>query len=174
MENFEFSSLITVFISGIFGLIVAIVTWRLANKREKQKFNLEFAKTELKDKEELYISILASIDKTVKYTTRGKDYSELIDENAIILAKAKLLATKKINIQLEEIYDIIKVWSSNYSQSLPKKIEGMNMGIISTEDLKYREKAEEIIPLLQKAMGELVEEIKVELNKLSSEIKNNL
>lgn len=174
MENFDFSSLITVFVSGVFGLIVAIVTWRLANKREKQKFNLEYAKIELKDKEELYISILVSIDKTVKYTTREKDYSELINENALMLAKAKLLATKEINIQLENIHDIIEVWSSNYRQSLPKRIEGINMGIISTEDSKYRKKAEEIIPHLQKAMGELVDEIKSELNKLRNEIKSNL
>lgn len=174
MENFDFSSLITVFVSGVFGLIVAIVTWRLANKREKQRFNLEYAKTELKDKEELYISILVSIDKTVKYTTREKDYSELINENALMLAKAKLLATKEINVQLENIQDIIEVWSSNYRQSLPKRIEGINMGIISTEDSKYRKKAEEIIPHLQKAMGELVDEIKSELNKLRNEIKSNL
>ena len=174
MGNFDLSSLITVFTSGIFGLIVAIVTWKLANKREKRKFNLEFARTELKDKEELYISILASIDKTVKYTTREKDYSELINENALMLAKAKLLAPKEINIQLEKIYDIIEAWSSNYRQSLPKRIEGVNMGVISTEDVKYRKKAEEIIPHLQKAMGELVGEIKSELNKLRDEIKNNV
>lgn len=173
MENFDFSSLITVFVSGIFGLMVAIVTWRLANKREKQKFNLEFAKTELKDKEELYISILASIDKTVRYTTREIDYSDLIDENTLILAKSKLLATKKINIQLEEIHDIIEVWSSNYRKSLPKRIEGIDMGIISTEDSKYRKKAKELIPHLQKAMGELVDEIKSELNILKAEIKNS-
>jgi hypothetical protein len=174
MENFDFSSLITVFISGIFGLIVAIVTWTLANKREKQKFNLEFAKTELKDKEELYTSILASLDKTVRYTTRGKDYSELINENTLILAKSKLLATKKINIQLEEIHNIIEVWSSNYRQSLPKRIDGIDLGIISSEDSKYREKAEKLIPHLQKAMGKLVDEIKSELNKLKAEIKNNV
>jgi hypothetical protein len=174
MENFDFSSLITVFISGIFGLIVAIVTWSLAIKREKQKFNLEFAKTELKDKEELYISILASIDKTVRYTTREKDYSDLINENTLILAKSKLLATKKINVQLEEIHDIIEVWSSNYRQSLPKRIDGIDMGIISSEDSKYRKKAEELIPHLQKAMGKLVDEIKSELNKLKIEIKNNV
>lgn len=174
MENFDFSSLITVFISGIFGLIVAIVTWRLAIKREKQKFNLEFAKTELKAKEELYVSILASIDKTVKYTSRAKDYSDLIDENTLILAKSKLLSTKKINIKLEEIHDIIEVWSSNYRQSLPKRIDGIDMGIITSEDSKYRKKAEKLIPHLQKAMGELVEEIKYELNKLSEEIKKNV
>lgn len=174
MEKFDISSLITVFISGIFGLIVAIVTWRLANKREKQKFNLEFAKTELKDKEELYTSILASIHKSVRYTKGQNDYSDLIDENTLILAKSKILATKKINIQLEEVHDIIEVWSSIYSQSLPKRIDGTDMGIISSEDSKYREKAEELIPHLQKAMGKLVVEIKTELNKLKVEIKNNI
>lgn len=40
MENAESSNIIpllTVFISGIFGLIVAIVTWKLANHRENRR-----------------------------------------------------------------------------------------------------------------------------------------
>ncbi|MDY7393769.1 hypothetical protein UMM65_00805 [Aureibaculum sp. 2210JD6-5] len=144
--------------------------------QQKRKTKIQFGirKNRIESQRELYISILASIDKTVRYTTREKDYSDLIDENTIILAKSKLLATKKINIKLEEIHDIIQVWSSNYRQSLPKRIDGIEMGIITSEDSKYRKKAEELIPHLQKTMGELVEEIKSELNKLSEEIKKNI
>ena len=36
------SKLITVLISGIFGLVVAVITWVLANFRENKKFKREF------------------------------------------------------------------------------------------------------------------------------------
>lgn len=170
-DNLYFIPILTVFISGLFGLLVAIVTWNLAIKREKEKFKQDLALREFKEKEELYISILSSLDKTVKYTKTGKDYSELYNDLTFITAKSKLLATKNINEKFSEISDILFIWSSTYRQSLPKKVGGTDFGIVTNLDNEHREKADEIYPELLKSISDLVTLIKKELNYLKNEIK---
>ncbi|APQ18802.1 hypothetical protein [Maribacter hydrothermalis] len=170
-DNINFIPILTVFLSGLFGLLVAYITWNLASKREKEKFKQELAFREFKEKEELYISILSSLDKTVKFTKTGKDYSELFNDLTFISAKSKLLATESINIKFSEISDILYVWSSRYRQSLPKKVGGTDYGIVTNLDNEHREKADEIYPELIKSINDLVSIIKKELNYLKNELK---
>lgn len=170
-DNIYFIPILTVFLSGLFGLLVAYITWNLASKREKEKFKQDLALREFKEKEELYISILSSIDKTVKFTKTGKDYSELFNDLTFISAKSKLLATKSINSKFSEVSDILYVWSSRYRQSLPKKVGGTDFGILTNLDNEHREKADEIYPELSKSINDLVSLIKTELNYLKNEIK---
>jgi hypothetical protein len=170
-NNIYFIRILTAFLSGLFGLLVAVVTWNLASKREKEKFKQDLSLREFKEKEELYISILSSFDKTVRYTKSGKDYSDLFNDLTLITAKSQLLATKKINKKVSEISNVLYVWSSNYRQSLPEKIEGTNFGMVSNFDSEYKEKADEVYPELLKLINELVDVIKKELNYLKNEIK---
>lgn len=170
-NNLYFIPILTVFLSGLFGLLVAVVTWNLASKREKEKFKQDLKLREFKEKEELYVSILSSLDKTVRFTKIGKDYVELYNDFTFITAKSQLLATESINKKFSEISDILYVWSSKYKQSLPKKVGGTDFGIVTNLDNEHREKADEIYPELIKSINELVTLIKKELNYLKNEIK---
>ncbi len=144
MENLEnnlyFTPILTVFLSGLFGLLVAVVTWNLASKREREKFKQDLALREFKEKEELYISILSSLDKTVRFTKIGNDYVNLYNDFTFITAKSQLLATESINIKVSEISEILYAWSSKYKQSLPKKVGGTDFGIVTNNSNKYKQR----------------------------------
>lgn len=64
------SKLITVLISGIFGLVVAVITWVLANFRENKKFKRDFEISKLNEIKELYVYTLTSIDKIIRVTKK--------------------------------------------------------------------------------------------------------
>lgn len=164
-------AILTVFISGLFGLIVAIVTIELVDRRENRKFKKEMALRDYKEHEELYISILSSLDKIVKYTHTGKEYEELFEELTYISAKSQLLAAKKVNEVFSEVSEILYVWTTEYKESLPIKIGGSNRGLITNLENKHKEKADEIYPELIKSINELVRVIKIELINLKDTIK---
>ncbi|MEQ8909391.1 MAG: hypothetical protein RIC95_09375 [Vicingaceae bacterium] len=162
--------ILTVFISGLFGLIVAIVTWKLASRKEKEKFKQEVALRDYKDREELYISMLSTLDMIVRYTKRGKDYSELFTKLTYTVAKAEILAPGSINAKFHEVSEIIYSWSSEYKQSLPSTIGDSGFGIASSQDEIHRERADKLFPELTTSINELVKIIKTELEKMKAEI----
>ena len=51
-NNLYFIPILTVFLSGLFGLLVAVLTWNLASKREKKKFKQDLELREFKEKYE--------------------------------------------------------------------------------------------------------------------------
>jgi len=112
----EILPLITVFLSGLFGLLVAIVTWTLAIRKDKSKFNQELLYRYYKDKENFYVSILANLDKTIRFTKARKDYSELFDELTKNSAKTNLYGTKAINDKLLEVSEKLFEWSTEYKR----------------------------------------------------------
>lgn len=162
----ELYPIITVMISGFFGLIVAITTWKLANRRETARFKLDIEYKDLKDKEDLYITILASIDKTIKLTKTGESYKDLLEEYSLNSAKMNILGAHHLNLKLGKVSDILYEWSTVYKESLPKKIGDTNFAISTNLDYEHRQKANEIYITLKKEINELVEEIKLELDKI--------
>ena len=165
-----FMPMLTVFLSGLFGLLVAIVTWRLASQREKEKFKQELAYREFKEMEDLYASLLSTADMIVRFTKAGKDYAELFNDLTLVMAKSQLLASNTVNDKFSELSEIIYEWSTEYRNSLPEKIGDTNFGIASTKGVKHREKADELFPELKKIIGDLVEIIKEELTDLKKAI----
>jgi hypothetical protein len=165
------TAILTVFISGLFGLIVAVVTLELVDRRENKKFKKEMALRDYKEHEELYISILSSLDKIVKFTHRGKEYEELFEDLTYISAKSQLLAAKKVNDKFSEVSEILYVWTTEYKASLPTRIGGTNLGLVTSLVNKHKEKSDEIYPDLINSINELVRDIKIELINLKDNIK---
>ncbi|UBM61352.1 hypothetical protein LA303_07930 [Candidatus Sulfidibacterium hydrothermale] len=164
-------SIFTVFISGLFGVIVAIVTWELANQREKRKFKQELQIRELNDKKELYVALLASLDMIIRMTKNNNNYSDIFEDLSINSAKIRIMATDSINDKLTVISQIIHNWSSAYRQSLPTKIADSNLGVVTNLDYKHREQADKIYPILMKEINELVDCIKTELEEIKKSIE---
>jgi len=113
--------------------------------------------------ESLYVNLIASLNKTIKYTKGGENYNELVNELSIISAKVSLIAPDNINKQTETVSDVLYEWSSYYRKSLPTQIEGTNFGIHSNTNSELRDRAEEIYPILNWEIGKLIEMIKIEL-----------
>jgi hypothetical protein len=173
MENTESSSLIpllTVFISGIFGLIVAVVTWKLANQRENRKFKYEHKISDYREKKELYITLLASLDKTIRLTEVDEDYPNLHEDLSLISARIRIFGSENINKKLFEISEILFEWSSEYKRGLPKKIGNANLRMVSTLDTGHMEKANKIFPALKKEINKLAEVIEDELIEIKKDL----
>lgn len=164
--------LITVFISGLFGLLVAILTWMMANRREKRKFKQDFAILDLRAKEDLYVAVLASLDKTIRKTESAEEFENHHEEFSLISAKVNLLSTEIINEKLAEVSNILFRWSTEYKQSNPKKIPNTDFGYVTNLDSGHRRKANEIYLELMDSMIDLVNEIKKELKRIRKDIEN--
>ena len=165
----NYAPLITVFISGLFGLLVAILTWMMANRREKRKFKQDFAIQDLRAKEELYVSVLASLDKAIRKTESAEEFENHLEEFSLISAKVNLLSTEIINEKLTTASNNLFRWSSEYKRSHPKKISNTDLGYITNLDSDHRKKANKIYPDLMHSMIDLVNEIKKELQKIREE-----
>ena len=159
-------------ITGISTLLAVGITLFFTTKREKSKFIQELMMKEYTDLESFYINLIASIEKTKRYTERGESYKELLDETSLISAKVNLIASASISEQIGMVSDILFEWSSNYRKSLPTKIGDTGIGMISNIDIKFRDKADEIYPTLNKEIGKLIELIKEELTKQKKIFKN--
>lgn len=173
MESAESTNLVpllTVFISGIFGLIVAIITWKLANHKENRKFKYDQKITDYKEKRELYVTLLASLDKIIRITESGENHSNLHEELSLISARIRIFGSENINNKLFEISEIMFEWSSEYKQGSPKKLGDTNFSMISTMDSAHIKRANELYPTLKNEINELARIIEKEL----IEIKNNL
>jgi len=153
-------------IPAIITLLGVILTLFFTNRRDYNTFKREFKEREFNYIRDLYISLLADIEKTKNYTTMGKNYSDLLNESAIIYAKINLFSSPKIKDKLSVVNELLFHWTSLYKRSLPTKIGDTNIGMISNTDFEFREKADKIEPKLNENINELIKLIEIELNKL--------
>lgn len=174
MENsetaFTLSKLITVLISGIFGLVVAVITWILANFRENKKFKRDFEISKLNEIKELYIFTLTSIDKTIRATRKLKDYDKIDDEFSFLTSKLNILASNEVNQKMKEVSDLIFIWSSEYRSGMPKRLGDSNFVTVSIQDKEHLNKSKDYYPIMMEKINELVELIKYEIKQIEKRL----
>lgn len=151
-------------ITAISTLLAVGITLFFTTKREKSKFIQDLKLKEYKDIETFCIDLIAFIEKTKKYTERGEDYKELFDENFTISAKANFIVPNNINEQIGVVSEVLYEWSTYYRKSLPTTFGNTGLGVISSTDKKYRDKADEIYPTLNDEIWKLIEMLKNELS----------
>lgn len=166
----ESLAIVAVIISGVFGIVISFFSWELVNHREKKKFKHEQFLKDYKEKEAFYISILELLDKVIRCIQNGLTYSEMIAELSNNSAKIDLLASDTVRLKYADVSGILAFWHSEYKQFLPEKIPGTNLGMVSTENFKHKDKADEFYELLLKEKAELIEMIKKELKDYKMKI----
>jgi hypothetical protein len=167
MNDLIFSTLI----NGFFIILAVVVTWLLSDRKTNLERKYERAKDVVLEIERLYIDTLSSYHKAIEYTERGSDYTNILNEIAIINAKSVLLLPKELNDRLEEISYLMYKWSSEYRQSLPKKIGESGLSIKSNLDSPHSIKAREIYPELMNKISELVAAFKLDLEFQRKKLK---
>lgn len=153
----------TVIVTATSTLLGVALTLYFTNKREESKFIQDIRFKKHLDMKSFYIDMLSSIERVKRYTEQGRDYGELLNENSIISSKANIIAPETINEKLGIASQAMYVWSSYYRQSLPSKIGDTGMGIYSSDQQQYRDKADKYYPNVAKAIADLIIAIKVEL-----------
>lgn len=169
-NTISLSKYLTVIISGLFGLSVAVITWILANYRENKKLKNDFKISNLNEKKEVYVSLLSTIDKTIRATRKLSDYGNIDDEFSIITAKLNILGSNEINNSLSKVSERLYDWSSEYKKGMPKKFGDTNFAMVSTEDFEFRENAKKLYPELMKEIYNLTTLIKNEISTLETKV----
>lgn len=153
-------------ITGTFGVVIAIVTWFLAGFRENNGYKRELKKERINKLENLYAETISQLEQLIRITKSGESGNaidrQISDNNALL----RLLSTDEVNVKLEEVSDLLYSWSSNYKQGAPKRISNSDVAIISSQNSKYQNTAEELFPRLN---DEIMSLIKIMKEHLESE-----
>lgn len=156
-------SIVSIFLSGAFGLLTAWVTWVMATRREKRRFSLELNLKEWQDLELLYANSIAVIDKIAQVTKSGNDYSSVIDQMTMVSAQISIRGSEAVNKQYHIVSEGISVWTALYQNSKPEKIGEGRLAMITTEHIKNRDDADKVFAELVKDIRQYIELVKSEL-----------
>ena len=157
------------FITGIFGVGVAIITWLLANIRERQSFRREIQKEHVRKIESIYAETIEALEISIRITKSLKSYEKIEGTFSKNNAFLRLLSTSEIIDQSEKVSYLLHQWSTLYRRGAPKRVGDTDMAIISSGDSEFSKKAEEVWPQLN---DELVALINMMAKHLSHERKS--
>lgn len=134
------------FLTGAFGVIVAMVTWLLAGHRERQSFRRDIQRERVAKLENLYASCIEGLEMSIRITRSMESYKEIEREHSKQNALLHLLSTEEINLQNEKVSDLLHQWSSLFRRGEPKPVGETGMTIIQSGDSKYSQQAKELWP----------------------------
>ncbi len=160
----------TTIVTAVSTLLGVGLTLYFTNRREESRFAKDLRLKDYNDLKSFYVKLLATIEQAKTFTEYGKDYDELFVENSIISAQVNLIAPDEINEKFAKVSQTLRQWSSLYRQSLPINVGNTGKGIVTSGQMEYRKKANEIDPKLFNEIGELVIAIKKELSKSKKEL----
>ena len=158
-------------ITAVSTLLGVTITLYYTNRKEKNQFLQSVNLKKIDELTNMYLEFLAFIEKAKDYTKTGRNYNSLYDESAIIIAKINLFATDIIKEKLNSVNLLLSEWSSLYRKSLPTQLGETNLGFITTENNKYRNKADNLEPGMHKELDELVKLIMKELESQNEKLK---
>ncbi len=140
-----------------------MIIWSLANRRERRRLSHEYRHKKWQDLELLYANSIAVIDKIAQVTKAGNDYSGVIDQMTLVSAQISIRGSEAVNKQLHIVGDSLAIWTGAYQISKPQKVGESNLSMVTTENLKAKDAADEIFKELLKNMSVYIEIVKTEL-----------
>ncbi len=158
--------LVTVIASGLFGLLVAVVTLALNGYKDSRAETRKLERDQRTKLEELYADHIALIEKCLRCTESRDAYSNLYDELARTNARMRLLSVPDVLDQSSLASDLLYQWSSEHRAGIPKPVGESGMAIISSHDTPHQKNAKEIYPKLQDQINEMIESMQQHLESL--------
>ncbi|MCR4302643.1 MAG: hypothetical protein NUV63_00230 [Gallionella sp.] len=154
------------FLTGAFGIAVALITWLLAGLRERNSFRRDMQKEHVRKLESIYAECVESLEMSMRITVSIGSYEQIEREHSKNNALLRLLSTNQINDQYEKVSVLMHQWSVLYRRGAPKPIGDLGVSMIASGDSEFSKKADELRPQLN---DELVALIKVMAKHLSHE-----
>jgi len=158
---------------GLFGLLVAYVTWKLALQREKSKYKRELQAEDYSQKENFYVGCLATINKIILQVKNERDDLAFVNETSLLSAQASILSDEQFKKNLDIVFRKIDEWSYNYKRGLPKKFGETGLVTVSTADQPYIDKAEKLYLELMSQIRELSSVMRDSLKELKTKQEVN-
>jgi hypothetical protein len=156
----------TALIGGAFGLLVALITWMLAMLRERHVHERNTASDRRNKLEALYADEIALLERAIRLTLNGSDYTPLYDELSKTGARLRLLSTPAIVLQWQAAGHLLYEWSSAYRAGSPKQLGDTGFMMISSGDSEHSARAKEVYPKLNDALVQLIDEMRKHLESL--------
>lgn len=113
----DYLPLITVFLSGLFGILVAVVTFLLADRKDVRAQRQEAAHKSYEEAKSTYTDSLACIEKCLRDVFGTASFPLLEEELAISSARLQLIAPDNIIAQNNEVSELMNTWQSEHRQS---------------------------------------------------------
>jgi hypothetical protein len=158
--------LITVFVSGAFGLLVAIVTIWMTTQRESRNYTRDRARQRFEDSKSLYANYFAQLEKCIRCTEQRGDVSSLTDALPLLNAQLNLTASKEVVSQTHICSELLYEWSTEYRRGSPKQVGDTNVAIFSSGDSEHCAKAKELRPRLMNELTKLIDLMKSHLESI--------
>lgn len=108
-------SVLTVFLSGVFGLLVAIVSNRMVSSRDVIQHSRERAKAHYEEIKSLYAEHLSTLHLITTHTVNHMDETPLLGAFSDQDSKLALLSTPEVITQSDLIVDLLQRWASEYN-----------------------------------------------------------
>jgi hypothetical protein len=164
----DYLSFITVFVSGLFALVVALVTTYLANANDRQKHSRDVKRKRYDDTESLYVDVLATLETAIRETQHLQTSEETTAAFPRLNARLLLTSTPDIINQYETAGSLLYQWSSEYKRGPNQRIGEIGITTVSSGTLAHADKAKELYPKLNAEVVKLAELMKDHLKNTSN------
>jgi heme/copper-type cytochrome/quinol oxidase subunit 2 len=144
-------------LTGAFGVVVALITWLLAGFRQRDTFRRDMKIEHLRKLESLYAAEIEALEMSIRVTISLVSYEHVERELSKNNALLRLLSTKQIIDQLENVAVTMLKWSTLYRKGEPKPIGDTGISIIKSGDSDFTQRAQELRPRLNDEIVVLVE-----------------
>lgn len=145
------------FLTGAFGIAVALITWLLAGLRERNSFRRDMQKEHVRKLESIYAECVESLEMSMRITVSIGSYEQIEREHSKNNALLRLLSTNQINDQYEKVSVLMHQWSALYRRGAPKPIGDFGVSMIASGDSEFSKKADELRPQLNDELVALIE-----------------
>jgi uncharacterized protein with PIN domain len=159
MDEREFA-LITLAISGLFGLAVAVTTNWMTAGRENRTFRRQLRRERIEAARTLYEDALSALETLIVSRARTDKAGQA--EFTRLLARLALRSTDEIRTQFDKTAEAALDWAAQYRKSQPEEMAGLL--VYKSGASKYEEEAEKLYPIFHahffKLKGMMVEHLK--------------
>lgn len=155
--------LLTIFLSGVFGLLVAVVSNWMVSSKESRQHKREKAQAHYEEVKALYSEHLATLHSITTHTTHHLNEAPLMIEYASQDAKLALLSVPSVIEQADLLIAIIQRWAQEYVAGNPK-------GMIIGHGKEHRKAADELSDEIIRERAKLIEVMRAHMDALRASI----
>jgi hypothetical protein len=151
MELKDYIPLLSLIAASSFALLTTLITQKFTESRETRTLDRQAAKEAYEEIKDIYAKRYSLMEKLIRLVRAGDNprevERELSENNALLL----LLAPQDVIEQSLSVSDLLHEWSVEFSMGEPRRI-GEGMLVVSSNDSKHTQKAQEIEPKMMEAM----------------------
>lgn len=155
--------LLTVFLSGLFGLLVAYVSNRMSAGKDTSQHNRQKATDHYEEIKSLYAEHLSTLHLITTHTVNHLDETPLLSAFSSQDSKLALLSTPAVIAQSDLMVDLLQRWAKEYNAGYPP-------GMTIAHGGENRKAAADLSKEIDQERAKLIEVMRAHLDTLRASI----